>query len=93
VKLGDGRKTHWPLEPGGDNLAPGKPVSYGFGWFLDSYQAHPRMWHSGSTMGFRNVIERFTADGLTVIVLCNRADLQPESIALQIADLYLGKAK
>jgi CubicO group peptidase (beta-lactamase class C family) len=93
VKLGDGRKTHWPLEPGGDNLAPGKPVSYGFGWFLDSYQAHPRMWHSGSTMGFRNVIERFTADGLTVIVLCNRTDLQPESIALQIADLYLEKAK
>jgi len=43
VKLADGREPHWPAQLGGDNLAPGKPVSYGFGWFLDSYPGHPRM--------------------------------------------------
>ncbi len=41
-------------------------------------------------MGFRTVIERFTdGDGLTAIILCNRTDLEPEKLALQVADLFL----
>jgi CubicO group peptidase (beta-lactamase class C family) len=89
VKLNDGSDPHWPLEPNDDNLHPGKPVSYGFGWFLDPFQGHPRMWHTGSTMGFRTVIERFTEAGnLTVIILCNRTDLDPEKLALQVAGYY-----
>jgi CubicO group peptidase (beta-lactamase class C family) len=89
VKLNDGSQPHWPLEPNDDNLHPGKPVSYGFGWFLDPYQGHQRMWHTGTTMGFRTVIERFTeGHGLTVIILCNRTDLHPEKLALKIASYY-----
>jgi CubicO group peptidase (beta-lactamase class C family) len=89
VKLNDGSEPHWPLEPNDDNLHPGKPVSYGFGWFLDPYQGHQRMWHTGSTMGFRTVIERFTEAGnLTVIILSNRTDLDPEKLALQAAGYY-----
>src|SRR5882762_8235941 len=89
VRLSDGSEPHWPAEPNDDNLHPGKPVSYGFGWFLDPYQGHSRMWHTGSTMGFRTVIERFNeAGGLTVIILCNRTDLQPEKLALQVADIF-----
>jgi len=95
VKLADGSEPHWPAEPDGDNLAPGKPVSYGFGWFLNSYPGHPRMWHSGTTIGFRNVIERFTMDRdrLTIVILCNRADFDPTALALKISDLYLGNGK
>jgi CubicO group peptidase (beta-lactamase class C family) len=89
VKLNDGSAPHWPREPNDDNLHPGKPVSYGFGWFRDPYQGHSRIWHTGSTVGFRTVIERFTeGDGLTVIVLCNRADLEPEKLALRVADIF-----
>ena len=89
VKLIDGSEPHWPTEPNDDNLHPGKPVSYGFGWFLDSYQGRQRMWHTGSTMGFRTVIERFSdGDGLSVIILCNRTDLEPEKLALQVADIF-----
>lgn len=89
VKLADGSPTHWPDQPHGDNGTPGKPVSYGFGWFLDPYHGRQRMWHTGSTMGFGTVIERFAKDGLTIIVLCNRIGLDPEKLALQVADLYL----
>ena len=89
AKLANGKPTLWPTAPNDDNLHPGKPVSYGFGWFLDPYQNHPRMWHTGSTMGFRTVIERFTADNLTIIILCNRTDLDPEALALKTANLYL----
>jgi CubicO group peptidase (beta-lactamase class C family) len=88
VKLNDGAEPHWPKEASDDNLHPGKPVSYGFGWFLDPHEGHRRMWHTGSTMGFRTVIERFTdGDGLTVIILSNRTDFEPEKLALQVADL------
>ena len=88
VKLADGSDPHWPKDPRDDNLHPGKPVSYGFGWFLDPYQGHQRMWHTGSTMGFRTVIERFFDDKLTIVILCNRTDLDPEKFALQVADAY-----
>ena len=89
VKLNDGSEPHWPLEPNDDNLHPGKPVSYGFGWFLDSYQRRQRMWHTGSTMGFRTVIERFPeGHGVTVIILCNRTDLDPENLALNVASYH-----
>ena len=89
AKLANGSPTLWPTAPNDDNLHPGKPVSYGFGWFLDPYWGIPRMWHTGSTMGFRTVIERFTTKHLTIIILCNRTDLDPEALALKTADLYL----
>ena len=52
VRLADGSETRWPEAPGDDNLNPGKPVAYGFGWFLDPYAGRARMWHSRSTRGF-----------------------------------------
>jgi len=88
-RLANGQPTLWPVEANDDNLYPGRPVSYGFGWFLDPYQGHPRMWHTGSTMGFRTIIERLTADYLTIIILANRTDLDPETLAIETADLYL----
>ena len=87
VSLSDGSEPRWPTQPGEDNLNPGKPVAYGFGWFLDPYKGRARMWHSGSTMGFRTVIERFTEDNLTIIILCNRTDLDPSALALRAADI------
>jgi hypothetical protein len=47
------------------------------------------MWHHGETIGFRTAIQRFTDDGLTVIVLCNRADLDATALSLQVAGIYL----
>jgi len=66
---------------------PGKPAAYGFGWFLDPYNGRERVWHEGSTRGFGTVIERFTAERLTIVVLCNRTDLDPPKLALQVADI------
>ena len=66
----------------------GKPAAYGFGWYLDPYRGHRRMWHYGETMGFRNNIQRFPDDNLTIIVLSNRADTEPGALALKVADLF-----
>ncbi len=79
-----------PVQPtGGPAKEDGREVSYGFGWFLDPYKGHRRMWHYGETVGFRTSIQRFPADDLTIIVLCNRVDLIAPDLALKIADLYL----
>jgi CubicO group peptidase (beta-lactamase class C family) len=71
----------------------GRPADYGFGWFLDAWQDHPRMWHYGETAGFRTAIQRFTADGLTVIVLANRSDVDAADMALKVAGAYLNAGK
>jgi CubicO group peptidase (beta-lactamase class C family) len=67
----------------------GTPAAYGFGWFLNTYKKHPRMWHYGETVGFRTTIQRFEDENLTIIILCNRDDLVPANLALKIADLFL----
>jgi CubicO group peptidase (beta-lactamase class C family) len=72
-----------PTEPDGALAA------YGFGWFLNPWKGHARMWHYGETIGFRTAIQRFPDDGLTVIVLCNRADFEARALALKAAGLYL----
>ena len=76
--------------PGKGPTGPdGRPADYGFGWFLNPWEGHLRMWHYGETIGFRTAIHRFTADGLTVIVLANRADLDASEMAVKIAGFYL----
>jgi CubicO group peptidase (beta-lactamase class C family) len=89
VKLADGSEPSWPSEPGDDNLFPGRPVAYGFGWFLDPWQGRPRAWHHGETMGFRSIIERFAQDELTIVMLANRDDLDLRALAPKLADAQL----
>src|SRR5438477_13004341 len=88
-KLPDGSLPHWSSDPDDTDPLAGKPVAYGFGWFLDPYQGRPRMWHYGDTVGFKSAIERFPQEKLTVIVLCNRSDLDAPSLALQVTDAVL----
>jgi CubicO group peptidase (beta-lactamase class C family) len=74
--------------PGGTKKDDGTPTQYGFGWFLDPYNGRKRTWHSGTTTGFRTFIDRFPDEGLTIIILCNRDDLQPGKLADRVADLF-----
>ena len=56
-------------------------VEYGFGWRITG----ETLWHSGETMGFRNVIVRYPKRHLTVVVLTNRNEPEPYQLALEIA--------
>ena len=56
-------------------------VNYGFGWYIGD----DRVWHSGETIGFRNVIVRYPDEQLTVILLSNRNDPEPFLTATEIA--------
>jgi hypothetical protein len=41
-------------------------------------------------MGFDAVIDRFAAEQLTIVVLCNRTDIDAPMLALQVADVVFG---
>lgn len=58
---------------------------YGFGWRING----DTLWHSGESIGFRNVIVRWPKQHLTVIVLTNRNDPEPYRLALRIGDRWL----
>jgi CubicO group peptidase (beta-lactamase class C family) len=48
-------------------------TDYAFGWRLTG----DTVWHSGESMGFRNVLVRDPAQRTTIILLCNRDDPEP----------------
>jgi CubicO group peptidase (beta-lactamase class C family) len=58
-------------------------VHYGFGWRVTG----ETVWHSGESIGFRNVIVRWPRQHLTVVILTNRNDPEPYALALAIATL------
>jgi CubicO group peptidase (beta-lactamase class C family) len=89
-KLNDGSLPYWPKDPHDTNKSDqAYPILYGFGWFLDPYHGHTRIYHDGESMGFRTTIQRFVDNHFTVIVLSNRTDLNPNEISLKAADLLL----
>jgi len=59
--------------------------AYGYGWRIHGEVR----WHSGESIGFRNVIVRWPKQRLTVILLSNRNDPEPYRTALDIARPYL----
>ncbi len=63
-------------------------VEYGYGWRITG----ETLWHSGETIGFRNVIVRYPQRHLTVVVLTNRNDPEPYATAKAIAALAMEPA-
>ena len=65
----------------------GAATHYGFGWRITG----DTLWHSGETIGFRNVIVRWPEKRLTVVLLSNRNDFAPYQTALAIGALFRGE--
>ncbi len=70
------------------NKVIGEPydATYGYGWRLTG----DTVWHSGETVGFRNVIVRWPKRHLTVVLLSNRNAPEPYRTALAIGRLFGG---
>ncbi|MBP1473926.1 beta-lactamase family protein [Frateuria sp. MAH-13] len=60
---------------------------YGYGWRITG----DTLWHSGESIGFRNVIVRWPRQHLTVILLSNRNDPEPYQAVLKIAQPFLAE--
>jgi len=70
-------------------LRNGDEIDYGFGWRLDQHCGHRRIAHGGTWVGFRTGIARFPDERLTIVVLSNRTDGNPDSYIEKITDIYL----
>lgn len=75
--------VHWqPATPADTVVTDDANVRYGYGLFASG----DRVWHTGSTVGFRNAIVSYPSERLTIIVLTNRNEGEPVEIAKKIAD-------
>jgi hypothetical protein len=66
-------------------LANGASYPYGFGWRIGEQRGRRLIGHGGSWQGFRASIARYVESGLTVSVLANLAQADPETIAHGVA--------
>ena len=69
-------------------LNNGTTIPYGLGWGLSPFQGHKRVFHDGGLPGFSADFERFTDNGLTVIVLCNTEGVDTNKLAVTVAGFY-----
>ncbi len=88
--LGAGRllkKESYELVWSPVRLKNGTTYPYGFGWRFDEQRGERVVAHGGSWQGFRTAINRYPGRGLTVIVLANLAQAEPETIAATVAGI------
>lgn len=63
------------------HVATAAGESYGYGWFVASFNGQRAAYHTGETIGFRTAIVRLLDRRCTTIVLANRSDAEPLAIA------------
>jgi CubicO group peptidase (beta-lactamase class C family) len=68
-------------------LTDGTTYPYGFGWGFDEQRGERVIEHGGSWQGFRTMIVRYPGRKLSVIVLANLAQAEPERIATALAGI------
>jgi len=66
-------------------LANGRTITYAAGLFVDTYRGQPYVAHSGATAGYRAYAVRYPTAGVSVAVLCNAGNADPESMGDSLA--------
>ncbi|MEM9664442.1 MAG: serine hydrolase domain-containing protein [Bacteroidota bacterium] len=70
-------------------LTTGDTLGYAFALNLGAYRGVRLTGHSGALAGYRSYVGHFPDHQLSVIVLTNRAEANPQGLAMQIAEVYL----
>ena len=86
ILTADEKRQMWTPGPYDDE----EKAHYGFGFFLDSFNGHRRVWHYGAGFsGDRSVIARYVDDKVTVIMLVNGGEPKLPALVNRIAAHYL----
>ena len=70
-------------------LNSGEKLDYAFGLTLTDYRGLHSVHHGGSWYGYRAEMLRFPEQRFSVICLSNLGSMDPSSLCLQVADVYL----
>jgi len=66
-------------------------MDYGYGWRIEQYKGHDIRYHTGSSIGFRNIIYRMKDEQFTVVILTNRdsgSEFSTLDTAHKVIDLF-----
>lgn len=85
-KIGS-EETHRDIRFSGA-LNNGLAINYGYGISFFDYKGLPTLGHGGADAGYRSHYIQFPEQEFSVVILCN-VPLNPQGIAMKIADLYL----
>jgi hypothetical protein len=69
--LKDMYRPYTPISGLGDDPELG-PMSYGMGWFVDTYRGHYRAQHGGNIDGFTAAVTVLPRDNIGIVVLVNQ---------------------
>lgn len=64
---------------------------YGFGWRINEYKGRKWVGHNGANTGFISGFVRYVNDGLSIIILTNTDETDPQAILNALADYYFRK--
>ena len=70
-------------------LNDGTTIPYARGLIVNEHRGLRRVLHGGGWAGYLAEMIRFPDERLSVITLCNRQDVNPTGLAMQVAELYL----
>jgi CubicO group peptidase (beta-lactamase class C family) len=69
-------------------LNSGPTYPYGFGWVVNQAAGQSVVGHGGSWQGFRTQITRYLGNDLTIVVLANLAEAEPDRFVSGIAAIF-----
>ncbi len=93
IQPGTLQEMHSPqmIIPGVPEEEWASPVSYGLGWFMETWRGHYRVHHGGAIDGFSALVTFFPRDNLGVVALVNKSGSPlPGLITSVVADRVLG---
>jgi CubicO group peptidase (beta-lactamase class C family) len=70
-------------------LTGGREISYALGLVVDSYRGVPEVSHTGATGGYRAFLARYPQQKLSVALLCNVGNANPDGVGHRISDIFL----
>jgi CubicO group peptidase (beta-lactamase class C family) len=93
-QLGEMHRPQMVIESFGGGLFDDKEVqqlTYGLGWFVESYRGHKHVHHGGAIDGFMGLVSFLPDDGVGVVVLTNLGGNPfPTIVAREVSDRLLG---
>jgi CubicO group peptidase (beta-lactamase class C family) len=69
-------------------LNSGRTYPYGFGWAVDEVAGQAVVGHGGSWQGFKTQLTRYLGNDLTIVVLANLAEAEPDRFVRGIAAIF-----
>ncbi len=82
-------KNFWTSMTKTGQLNNGNDLDYAAGLMIGKYKGLKKISHGGAFVGFRSDMLRFPEHHFSVVILCNRADVNPSALCLQVADIFL----